>query len=163
MHVHRRIGSALNGRFRKSLFAFCASVATVAAFSALPATGAAAATTQAAAPAVSGLASAAAAPASVCSVAPNPGEEFDRCTGTQWAATSCVQNRNYNVGNGPFNVLAAHNGCFVRVWLHQLVWNGSDWGNGWTKCISGGAENQSIDPQFQHPDNIYVSTNSSPC
>jgi hypothetical protein len=100
---------------------------------------------------------------SVCSSPPNSGEEFDRCTGATWAGTSCQQNLNYNGAHGPFNVLAAHNGCFVRVWLHQDAWNGHNWGSGWSYCIPGGAFDIAIPSSFQHPLNIYVSSNSSSC
>jgi hypothetical protein len=165
MHAARRIGSALtNGTYRKTLVALGASVITVAALAIFPA---AASATSASPAAVSATATSAytsgARVSSICSTPPNSGEEFDRCTGTTWAPTSCQQNQNYNGTNGPFNVLAAHNGCFVRVWLHQDPWNGSNWGNGWTKCIPGGTYDLSVPPQFQHPLNIYVSGNSNPC
>jgi hypothetical protein len=162
MHAIRRIGSALvNGAYGKPLFTVCASIITVAAFTAFPV----AASATSAHPAAVSTAAYASAPSipSLCYNPPNSGEEFDRCTGTTWAGTGCEQNENYNGTNGPFNVLAAHNGCFVRVWLHQDDWNGSNWGNGWTYCIAPGAYDTIVPSAYQHPLNIYVSSNSSSC
>lgn len=89
-------------------------------------------------------------------------DEFNRCTGTRWAGAECTVGANYNGTNGPFNVLAAASDCGVRVWLHQDAWNGSNWGNGWTFCISPGL-GENIPSQFQHPLNIFISGNLSNC
>jgi hypothetical protein len=163
MHAARRIGSArISGAYRKPLITLGASFITVAAFAIFPATASATSASPAAVSATSAYTSGARV-ASICNNPPNSGEEFDRCTGSAWLGTSCAQNQNYNGTNGPFNVLAAHNGCFVRVWLHQDPWNGSNWGNGWTHCIAGGTYDQIVPSQYQHPLNIYVSSNSSSC
>ena len=63
-------------------------------------------------------------------------------------------------------MLAADNDCVTRVWLHQDAWNGSNWGSGWTYCISPGAgigTPLNVPAQYQHPLNIYISENSAPC
>jgi hypothetical protein len=99
---------------------------------------------------------------SICGIIVVNSGQFQRCTGAGWVPMSCAQNKNYNGGNGPWNVVAAANGCTTRVWLHQDDWNGVDWGTGWSLCISRGA-GESIPVQFQHPLNIYVSTNRALC
>lgn len=107
-----------------------------------------------------------AAAAGVCSKSPGFSGGFSRCTGALWATTPCDYGSNFNGGNGPWNVIAADNDCVTRVWLHQDDWNGSNWGSGWTYCISPGAGINSplnVPSQFQHPLNIYISQNSDPC
>jgi hypothetical protein len=99
---------------------------------------------------------------SVCNFIVVFGNEFQRCTGTQWLEQPCLENTNYNGSNGPFNVLAAANGCGFRVWLHQDAWNGSNWGSGWSFCISKG-KGEPIPAQNQHPLNIYISSNTTGC
>ncbi len=88
--------------------------------------------------------------------------EFNRCTGSTWAGALCQVGANYNGSNGPFNVLAAASDCGVRVWLHQDAWNGSNWGSGWSFCISPGL-GENVPDQFQHPLNIYISNNEANC
>ncbi len=90
------------------------------------------------------------------------GNEFQRCTGTQWVPQNCNRNSNSNGTNGPYNVIAAANGCNVRVWLHQDAWNGSNWGNGWSFCVAPFA-GEFVPAQFQHPLNIFVSSNTAAC
>jgi hypothetical protein len=52
-----------------------------------------------------------------------------------WIGVACRVGANYNAGS-VFNVYHAHNGCSVRVWLHQYT----NWyNNGWSHCISPGA------------------------
>jgi hypothetical protein len=88
--------------------------------------------------------------------------EFNRCTGRTWAGALCQVNANYNGSNGPFNVLAAASDCGTRVWLHQDAWNGSNWGSGWSFCISPGV-GENVPSQFQHPLNIFISNNLANC
>lgn len=93
--------------------------------------------------------------------------EFFRCTTTSptgpLVAGLCIIGQNYNVSNAPFNVYAAKNYCAARVWLHQQT----NWSQGgWSYCIDPPEMQdpyQQIPPQFQHPDNIYISSNDTPC
>jgi hypothetical protein len=89
--------------------------------------------------------------------------QFYRCTGTspssQWVGSSCAAG-NYNAGT-QFNVYIAFNTCDTRVWLHEYPY--PEWeSSGWTVCATIGVSDD-IDPQYQHPENIYVSTNYSQC
>lgn len=164
MRATRRIGSALlSGAYRKALLAIGASLITVAAVAAFPAAASATSASPAAVSATAVHQSVSVSVPSICYDPPNAGEVFERCTGTTWGGISCGQNANYNGTNGPWNVLAAHNGCFVRVWLHQDDWNGSNWGSGWTYCIAPGAYDTIVPSAYAHPLNIYVSSNSSSC
>lgn len=92
--------------------------------------------------------------------------QFFRCTtNTQTGslvAGDCNIGQNYNVNNAPFNVYAAYNYCFVRVWLHQAT----NWQQGgWAYCINPKdlGPYQETPAQFQHPDNIYISSNEDGC
>ena len=92
--------------------------------------------------------------------------QFFRCTTNSQAgslvAGDCNIGQNYNVNNASFNVYAAYNYCPVRVWLHQATnWSHS----GWSYCINPEdlGPYQETSAQYQHPDNIYISSNESGC
>lgn len=98
-------------------------------------------------------------------VNPNEGEIFERCTTTgpdsDWVGTSCSQGMNYEAGTH-FNVYAAVDGCFVRVWIHQYTYP-KDETEGWSYCFSGGNAYQQTPSQYDDPENIFVSANTSGC
>lgn len=111
-----------------------------------------------------------AAAATPCSNTSFQNDGFNRCTSNSpsgsWSGLTCAMNTNVNAnGNSPFNVYAAGNGCPVRVWLHQ----NKDWATagGWTFCISPvnftGSFWATIPTQYQHPLNIYFSSNQAGC
>jgi hypothetical protein len=101
------------------------------------------------------------------SSAPANTHEFFRCTADSQTgplvAGACNTGQNYNVSNAPFNVYSAYNYCGWRVWLHQQT----NWSQGgWAYCINPpdvfGAYQQ-VPEQFQHPDNIYITSNIDAC
>jgi hypothetical protein len=68
--------------------------------------------------------------------------------------------------NYPYIPITGYNNeCNTRVWLHQDLYNGSNWGSGWTYCISPGEvlERGKLQAKYQNPLNIYISSNTSPC
>jgi hypothetical protein len=158
MDTVRSIGIFLISRARmKTVFSSCASIIAVAAFAALPAT--ASATT--ASPAAATASTTTAATAFSCYPPPNVGSQFEYCNGSRWVdSMPCYANTNYNGTNGTFNVYHARNGCFWRVWLHQYTdW----WNHGWAYCISPSAYYVTPPSAYQHPYNIYISSNPSSC
>jgi hypothetical protein len=70
-----------------------------------------------------------------------------------------------NVNNPYIPIAGFVNECNYRVWLHEDEWNGSNWGTGWTYCISPGelVERGDLQAKYQNPKNIYISTNPDPC
>lgn len=88
--------------------------------------------------------------------------DFWRCTSTSatgaWVSVLCSPYTENNAGT-VFNVYGAANQCDVRVWLHQYI----NWANnGWSYCIDPLAV---VYPPaaYQHPENIYISDNTSNC
>ena len=104
-----------------------------------------------------------------CSNSYRPVTEFNRCTSTSpngaWRSLGCWLGTsggvNYDATAGPYNVIAAINACDTRVWLHQYI--GWVVRGGWSYCIRPGAFDVGIPGSFQHPMNIYVSSNLAPC
>jgi hypothetical protein len=95
-------------------------------------------------------------------------DEFYRCTGTSqtsaWVGSSCATG-NHNAASS-YNIYDARNECvgsegYVRVWLHQYTDYAN--GNGWAICVNPDAYGQEIDPDYQHPENIQVTTNTEAC
>jgi hypothetical protein len=88
---------------------------------------------------------------------------FYRCTGTspssEWVGSSCGEG-NYNAGS-EYNVYIAFNTCDTRVWLHQFPYP-KDENSGWSFCATIGISDQ-MPSEYQHPENIFVSANSSQC
>jgi hypothetical protein len=88
---------------------------------------------------------------------------FYRCTGTspasEWVGSSCSEG-NYNAGT-EYNVYIAFNTCDTRVWLHQYPYP-EDENSGWTFCATIGVSDQ-VPAEYQHPKNIFVSSNYSQC
>ena len=155
--------SAFMSRTKRALLAIAGAVAIITAF-AVPATPASATVTHTSAAAITS-ASAVVVP---CGSSTPPNHiQFFRCTTNSQTgslvAGDCNIGQNYNVNNAPFNVYAAYNYCLVRVWLHQQT----NWSQGgWSYCINPPdvfGPYQQTPPQFQHPDNIYISSNESAC
>jgi hypothetical protein len=148
---------------RLTLLAIAGAIAIITAFT-VPATPASATVTHTSAAATT---SATAADPPCSHSTPADTSEFFRCTTTSQSgplvAGLCTIGQNYNVNNAPFNVYASWNYCSARVWLHQQT----NWSQGgWSYCIDPvdlmGPYSQ-IPPQFQHPDNIYISSNDNIC
>ena len=109
--------------------------------------------------AVSAASATSLAPDALCTSPPNNGV-FDYCNHSSWVGIACSTNVNHNGTNGVFNVYYVQNGCFMRVWLHEYA----DWSaGGWSYCISPQAYDTAVPAAYQHPLNIYVSSNPDAC
>jgi hypothetical protein len=65
----------------------------------------------------------------------------------------------YYDGGNPYRwpVTYVWNYASNRVWFHQ-----NQDGSGWSKCFTGGYIG-SVPAAYQHPGNIFISTNTAPC
>jgi hypothetical protein len=106
------------------------------------------------------VATSASASASACDTFGDPYPAFWRCTGTSWVSIGCSPSEN-NAGT-EFNVLSEGNDCIYRVWLHQYTYPKYE-SSGWTACIAPGAYYNVIPAQYQHPENIQISSNETFC
>jgi hypothetical protein len=92
-------------------------------------------------------------------------ELFWYCNNISWRPLACTLSHNYDAALGTtWNVYEAANLCLDRVWLHQYYrWQTVP---GWTYCINPNQNpfgSQSIPVQFQHPLNIFISSNNASC
>ena len=165
MLTFRNIASALMCRIRKrTAFAMCASLITVAAFAAVPAAASAAVTSPAAVSATTASSATDSGVTFCANTPPPPGLDFWRCNGTAWVGIPCSNPGDSNADTN-FTVIYAENNCNWRAWLHQYT-SPQDATQGWSTCINPTTVPtpfQEIPSNYQDPENIQITSVTAPC